>query len=189
MSHRISIVENGETYDTLEDILPIDVRKLDILFIAKVPTPRAIEMGHYFQGNQGISFWNKLKQYGLLDVPNGEFEDDQLLNHNYGMIDIVKIPREYGEEPSGEEYRLGAKKACELIERHKPKVVIFVYKKVLDKILKYEFGIYDRSVYGFNDNLAHLWNTKVFVFPMPGTRVNKADIHRHMTELKNYLQE
>lgn len=38
---------------------------------------------------------------------SGEYVDEALLRHRIGLMDIVKKPREYGNEPSSEEYRQG----------------------------------------------------------------------------------
>ncbi len=86
-------------------------------------------------------FWNKLKDYKIINVPFGEFEDEYLLEHRYGITDIVKKPRGYGNEPSDEEYKAGLNNILNLIKLHRPKVIVFVYKKVLDQILKFGFNI------------------------------------------------
>jgi len=106
MSHKIKISVDGKSHDTLADILP-DEGQLEILFIAKTPATVSVNAGHYFQGRQGRIFWNKLADHNILKVPYGKFEDDYLLTNNYGLTDIVKVPRDYGNEPSDEEYRNG----------------------------------------------------------------------------------
>ena len=64
MNHKIKIEVNGKEVETLSDILP-DNKNLDILFIAKTPSPVSVDAGHYFQGTQGIMFWNKLANYNI----------------------------------------------------------------------------------------------------------------------------
>lgn len=181
------IIENKE-FDTLSDILP-ENSSLEILFIAKTPAPISVSAGHYFQGKQGIMFWNKLAKYKILNVNYGEFEDDNLLENGYGITDIIKVPRSYGNEPSNEEYRAGLKRILDLIKLHKPKVIFFVYKKVLDKILKLSFNIKKKSIYGFNPKLKNKFGSYVFVFPMPGTPCSSELAHQSMSELEKILNK
>ncbi|MDI6766382.1 MAG: hypothetical protein QME52_06125, partial [Bacteroidota bacterium] len=82
-NHRITITVNGKQVNTLEDILPTQAG-LRILFIAKTPAPVSVDAGHYFQGTQGTMFWNRLADYGVLNVPYGEYQDDHLLTNDYG---------------------------------------------------------------------------------------------------------
>lgn len=179
---------NGKDYDTLADILP-NQGNLKILFIAKTPATISVAAGHYFQGKQGRMFWNRLAEYKILNVPFGEFEDEYLLKNNYGLTDIVKVPRDYGNEPSDAEYRSGLKRILTIIEKYKPSVIVFVYKKVLDNIVRLNFGINQKSKYGFNPQLEKHFKTKVFVFPMPGTPCKTDEAKFAMTELKRLVQQ
>jgi len=181
-NYKISLKVNWEKVDTLDDILP-KKPGLKILFVAKTPAPISVRVGHYFQGRQGRMFWNKLIEYEILKVPHGDFEDDHLLEHGYGITDIVKVPRSFGNEPSKEEYQEGLERILGLIQRHKPKVIVFVYKKVLDQILKLGFNLRIKSVYGFNPELKSRFGSEVFVFPMPGTPCTVETASRAMTEL------
>jgi len=180
---RTEIIVNGVKYSTLMDILP-EKGKLEILFIAKTPAPISVDAGHYFQGKQGTMFWNKLNEYEILEVPYGKFADEYLLSNNYGITDIVKVPREFGNEPSKEEYIEGLNRILEIIKKYEPKIIVFVYKKVLDKILIYNFKISEKSKYGFNPKYEQLFNSKVFVFPMPGTPCTTYEAEISMNELK-----
>lgn len=114
-----------------------------------------------------MSFWSSLKKYGLLKRTSG-FEDDLLLEHGYGLTDVVKVPREFGQGPSLQEYRDGLPRILELIRVHHPRVVVFVYKGVLDKIINLQFGIKQKAEYGFNRNLESVFGARVFAFPLPG---------------------
>jgi hypothetical protein len=167
---------DGQRILTLRDILPT-VAGLRALFVAKTPAPASVEAGHYFQGRQGKSFWSGLKKYGLLKQTTG-FEDDLLLEHGYGLTDIVKVPHPFGTEPSFQEYRDGLPRILELIRTHRPRVVVFVYKGVLDKIISLQFGIKQKADYGFNENLDSLFGTRVFAFPLPGVGSCKTALRR-----------
>ncbi len=186
MTHRIQIQKEGKTYDTLEDILPSDSTQLDMLIIGKVPAPKSVEAGHYFQGQQGKAMWNKLTDYEILKK-NTLYHDDSLLHSKIGITDIVKVPREFGNEPSFSEYSEGKKRIMSIIDTYKPKVIFFVYKPVLEHLV----SPFDQINYGFNENLnKDFHGCKVFLFPMPGTgKVTKLIIERTMTELKTYLNK
>lgn len=181
-SYQTKITVNSREILTLKDILPEDPG-LKILFIAKTPAPISVNAGHYFQGSQGTAFWNKLKNYGILKASPGVKEDTQLISHGYGILDIVKTPRGYGNEPSDEEYKDGMDRILNVISIHNPSVIVFVYKKPLDKILKSIYSIEKKSAYGFNHDLKELFGSHVFVFPMPGTPCTTKDAHKAMTEL------
>jgi G:T/U mismatch-specific DNA glycosylase len=187
-NYRIKINVDGKEHFTLADILP-KKGGLEILFIAKTPATISVEIGHYFQGKQGTMFWNKLSDYDILKAPNSDFADNYLLENNYGITDIVKVPRDYGNEPSDEEYRQGLKKILDTIKLYQPKVIVFVYKAVLDKIIKLNLNIVNKSIYGFNPQLDKYFNSKVFAFPMPGTPCTSDEAIRAMTELKRLLKK
>lgn len=181
--------ENGEYFETLKDILPLGSGKLKVLFIAKTPALKSVEAGHYFQGHHGKMFWTRLVEYGVIKVKPKTFEDENLLENGCGLTDIVKRPRDYGDEPSKSEYKEGLERILDIIDKHNPDVIIFAYKKVLDNILKWGYLLRVTSVYGFNDDLSKYFNSRVFVFPMPGTPCTSSQAAKSMTELKNYLRK
>jgi mismatch-specific thymine-DNA glycosylase len=187
-NNRIKIIVDKKEYETLADILP-ESGNLEILFIAKTPALTSVEAGHYFQGKQGTMFWNRLSEYNILKVPYGKFADDYLIQNNYGITDIVKVPRDYGNEPSKGEYREGLQKIIKTIQKYKPKVIIFVYKGVLDNILNLNFSISTKSSYGFNPQLDKYFNSAVFVFPMPGTPCKTEQAIQSMNALKTLLKK
>ena len=186
-SFKTTITVNGQRHDTLKDILPDPAKQLDILFIAKTPATKSVAAGHYFQGRQGQMFWNRLKEYNILTVRQNTFEDENLIANNYGLTDIVKVPRDYGNEPSSDEYKAGLNRILTTIKTYKPKVIVFVYKKVLDNILRHGFSLTPPTEYGFNKPIEKLFNAKVFVFPMPGTPCTTNQAVSAMTELQKLL--
>jgi len=185
-SFKIKLKVGNDNVDTLDDILPKEPG-LKILFIAKTPAPVSVRAGHYFQGKQGKMLWNKLREYNIFNPPEDKFEDEYLLDYQYGITDIVKVPHDFGNEPSSLDYKTGLQRILNLIKTHNPKVVFFIYKKVLDNILKFGFNISQKSKYGFNKDLEALFNCKVFVFPMPGTPCNASEAHKAMYELQQFL--
>lgn len=186
MSYQIVVEMGGERVRTLADIVPTS-GPLKMLIIVKTPAPVSVEAGHYFQGKQGKMFWSKLREYGLLNVPRGRYEDEVLLDHGYGLTDIVKLPRAYGSEPSGAEYRDNLPRVQRLIVELEPRVLLFVYKGVLDKILKFSYGRKDKTRYGYNPDLNGLFNAKVFTFPMPATPCGADEARKAMDDLRREL--
>lgn len=187
MSHQVTIRVGDRDVATLADILPKG-GPMKMLMIGKTPAMASVDAGHYFQGRQGRMFWNRLTDYGLFDVPPGTFEDDALLAHGYGLTDIVKAPRNYGDEPSDDEYRAGLQRILVLVGELEPRILVFVYKRVLDQILRLSFDRRAKARYGFNDELNGFFDSRVFVFPMPGTPCTSGEAIRAMTELSQAVR-
>lgn len=177
-------VKNGnKEYWTLDDILPNGDKTLEVLIIGKVPTPTSVKAGHYYQGSQGQFFWKKLKEYGLLNIGANIYEDNALLENNWGITDVVKEPNDFSDEPTAEEYRKGLQRIKSLLGKYKPRIIVFVYKKVLDYLIG------RKSVYGFNyDFDCEFGTSKVFVFPMKGTPCKKELQLKVMDELKKEIE-
>lgn len=189
MSNNTTLIRvNGKSYRTLRDLLP-KRPGLRALIVGKTPAPISVTAGHYFQGRQGAHFWKALVEQGILK-PTTEFEDDSLLAHGYGITDVVKVPREFGNEPTDEDYKAGGSRILELIHLHQPRTVIFVYKKVLDQLLKQTIGKPIRTRYGFNQQCTGLVGARVFAVPLPGVGgCSKQDIDRAMDELAQCLSD
>ena len=186
-SFKTIITINGQKHETLKDILPVPTKTLDILFIAKTPALKSVAAGHYFQGHHGRMFWNRLKDYNILKVRPNTFEDENLIENNFGLTDIVKVPRDFGNEPINDEYIEGVDRIMQIISKYKPRVLVFVYKRVLDNILLHRFNYSNNTEYGFNKGLEKFFNSRVFIFPMPGTPCTKAQATIAMTQLKQLL--
>ena len=186
MNHRITILKEDKYYDTFEDIIPDTHSVLDMLIIGKTPSPDSVKIGHYFQGRHGKSMWNKLEEYGILKKAT-QYHDDSLLCNNIGITDVVKVPRLTGNEPSLLEYMEGKQHVMDIIKIHSPKVLLFVYKAVLENMI----SIGAKVQYGFNDNLSkYFYGSRPFLFPMPGTgKVTTDIIKENMQELNNYLKK
>lgn len=188
-NYRITMEVRGQTFETLADILPT-TPGLKMLIVAKTPAPVSVKAGHYFQGRQGQLMWGQLATYGILRAPKGGYEDDYLLAYGYGITDIVKLPRDFGREPSKDEYREGCQRILALITVHRPRVLLFVYKAVLDNILQIGFGRNQKSQYGFDSALEPLFNCKVFALPLPGVGAQKKEeISKAISELAQVLKK
>jgi G:T/U-mismatch repair DNA glycosylase len=182
-----AIVVDGRNVQTLNDLLP-ESPGLNVLFVGKTPAPNSVQIGHYFQGKQGLLFWKLLREYGIFE-PTTEFEDDSLLSYRYGLTDIAKVPRPFGEEPSAGKYAIGARRVIELVRLHQPRVIVFVYKKVLDTVAQLEFGVTQRSSYGSNPSLEPYFRSRVFAFPLPGTPCGREQAKQAMQQLADACAE
>jgi hypothetical protein len=103
------------------------------------------------------------------------------------MTDICKLPRPFGEEPTKSEYVEGWERVNGLVTRLRPRILVFVYKGALDKVLEYSFGWEHKSGYGFNDDLMRTFGRRVFAFPLPGVACTAREAQRHMTDLAGAL--
>lgn len=184
--HRIVMQIDGETVETLADVLP-DQGPMRMLIVGKTPSPVSVEAGHYFQGRQGKGLWRRLEEAGLLAARPGEYHDDLLVEAGYGVTDVAKRPRPFGREPGEREYREGWERVAAVVERLRPRIVTFVYRGALDKVLRLSYGWEHRAVYGFNDELMRTFGRRVFVFPMPGTACTLSESRRAMSDLAQAL--
>lgn len=185
-THLTTIAVGGEDVPTLADILP-DGGDLRALFIGKTPSPASVEVGHYFEGTMGRGVWKRLGDAGVLLTPKDTFGDDLLLEHGFGVTDICKVPRPFGDEPLRAEYEEGWTRVCEIVETHRPRILVFVYKGALDKVLQYSYGWEHKSGYGFNDDLMRTFGRRVFAFPLPGVSCTAREAQRHMSDLAEIL--
>lgn len=187
MTHLTEISVDGHEVATLADILP-ERGTLRALFIGKTPSPASVEAGHYFEGRMGKGLWKRLADAGLLHVPPGAFADDALLEHGFGVTDLCKVPRPFGDEPSQDEYECGWERVNAVAARWRPRILVFVYKGSLDKVLRYSFGWEHKSGYGFNDDLMRTFGRRVFAFPLPGVACTAREAQRHMADLVGALE-
>ena len=187
MSHLTEIEVGGAVVPTLADILP-EGGELRALFIGKTPSPASVEVGHYFEGKMGRGLWKRLDDAGILSAPADGYADDALLGHGFGVTDICKVPRPFGDEPGRDEYAEGWERVAGIVGTLRPRILVFVYKGSLDKVLRFSFGWEHASCYGFNDDLARTFGRRVFAFPLPGVSCTAREAQRHMTDLARALE-
>ncbi len=186
MDYRIELPLDGRLVPTLADILP-ERGPLRMLIVGKTPSPASVETGHYFQGRMGRGLWKRLDEAEVLRPVPGLFPDELLLEQGFGLTDICKLPRPFGEEPSEEEYREGWERVGPLLTKLRPRVLAFVYKGALDKVLRYCYGWEHKSCYGFNDDLMRTFGRRVFAVPLPGVACTAREARRYMQDLGTAL--
>jgi len=186
VDHHTEIDMDGHAVTTLADIVPAR-GPLRVLFIGKTPLPASVEAGHYLQGRAGNGFWKRLDEVGLLHAAQGEFPDDLLLDNGFGITNVCKTPRPSGEEPTESEYTQGWERVNGIIMRTRPRILAFVHKGALDKVLTYSYGWAHESGYGFNDDLMRTFGRRVFAFPLPGVACSLRESQRHLADLAGAL--
>jgi len=124
--HRTTVVVDGVSVETLEDLPPARDR---LLFVGLNPSPVSVEAGHYHQGRLGQTFWRRLMLAGIL--PPGtpiETADDALVAEGHGITDLLKVvsPRD---EATDAELRAGVGPLWQKIAVWRPAAVAFIYKR------------------------------------------------------------
>jgi TDG/mug DNA glycosylase family protein len=187
VNHLTRIEVDGRGVSTLADILP-ERGTLRALFVGKTPSPASVDVGHYFEGRMGKGLWKRLEEAEICNAAPGGFADDALLAAGFGVTDLCKVPRPFGEEPSRREYEDGWERVAGITRRLRPRILVFVYKGSLDRVLRYSFGWEHKSEYGFNDDLMRTFGRRVFAVPLPGVACSAREARRHMADLARSLE-
>ena len=98
------------------------------------------------------------------------------------------MPRPFGDEPARDEYQEGWERVNAIVARLRPRILVFVYKGSLDRVLRFSYGWEHKCEYGFNDDLARTFGRRVFAFPLPGVSCTAREAQRHMTDLAHALE-
>jgi TDG/mug DNA glycosylase family protein len=187
VSHLTEIRVEGVAVETLADILP-ERGGLRVLLIGKTPSPASVTAGHYFEGRMGKGLWKRLGEAGIMSAAPDGYADDALLGAGFGVTDLCKVPRPFGEEPGRDEYEAGWERVGSVVQRFRPRILAFVYKGSLDKVLRYSYGWEHLSGYGFNDDLMRTFGRRVFAVPLPGVACTAREAQRHMADLARALE-
>ena len=158
--HRVVEQWMGETVTTLDDLLR---PKLRAVCVGINPSLVSVEVGHYYQGRLGKRFLARLPSVGLIPAGFDGEEDDAAFERDVGFTDIVKRPTARAAELRSAEFGHGRKLLLEKLERHRPELVIFTYKKTAEVL----FGSFRGN--GFLPGL-RVAGTEVFVMPGPYER-------------------
>jgi double-stranded uracil-DNA glycosylase len=147
----------GVEVETLEDLLAENLRAV---CVGINPSPVSVAAGHYYQGRAGQRFFARLRQAGVIPQAGDGYEDDAALRAGIGFTDIVKRPTPSAKEVRPEEYAHGRELLEAKLERFRPDLVIFTFKKTAEILLGKFAGN------GFMPSL-RLAHSDVFVMPGP----------------------
>lgn len=127
--HRTSIVVDGRPIETLADLPPLRDR---LLFVGLNPSPVSVEAGHYFQGDLGRRFWQRLIIAAILPAETAiETADDALVAVGHGLTDLRKVPTPR-DDATDAELRTGVGPLWQKVAIWRPAAVVFVYKRAAE---------------------------------------------------------
>lgn len=130
--HRLTLDWMGEQVETLADLLRPGLRAV---CIGINPSPVSVAAGHYYQGQIGRRFWQRLQRAGVIEEAGTGREDDAAFLAGIGFTDIVKRPTARADEISAAEFEHGRELLAEKLRRHRPTLLIFTYKKPATALL------------------------------------------------------
>lgn len=106
----------------LRDILKPNLK---LLFIGYNPSLRSAELGHHYTGRSN-RFWLLLYRSGLTDIKLSYTQDMELLNYDYGAVNIIDRPTKSAEELKREEYLEGRTRLKMLLSEYTPQYACYV---------------------------------------------------------------
>jgi double-stranded uracil-DNA glycosylase len=161
--HRVTVDWQGERAETLADLLRPGLRAV---CIGINPSPVSVAAGHYYQGQIGRRFWQRLHQAGVIDAAGTGREDDAAFLAGIGFTDIVKRPTARADAISAAEFEHGRELLAEKLRRNRPSFLIFTYKKAATALL----GSFEG--HGHRPELEFA-GAQIFVMPGPYERTEK----------------
>lgn len=175
IGHRARAWWLGKRIWTLEDVIP--PHPLAIC-VGLNPAPLSVAVGHYYQGELGKRFYERLHSAGLLPTDPG-WEDDAGARAGTGFTDVVKRPTARAQDIRQDDYEFGRALLERKLAEARPSLVIFASKQAAEKF----FGDFKGN--GFVEGLA-IGSAAVFVMPGPGENRERAE--RTLSELRRAVQ-
>jgi double-stranded uracil-DNA glycosylase len=161
--HRVTMDWMGEQVETLADLLRPGLRAV---CVGINPSPVSVAAGHYYQGQIGRRFWQRLQRAGVIEAADTGREDDAAFLAGIGFTDIVKRPTVRADAISTAEFEHGRELLVEKLRRYRPSLLIFMFKKTAASM----FGPF--KGHGHRPEL-ELGGAKVFVMPGPYERADR----------------
>lgn len=158
---------------------------LKLVFVGINPGLKSATAGHYY-ANPRNPFWRFLHEAGLTAVRLAPSEDVRLLEHGYGLTDIVKRPSRGVGDLAPREFREGKKDLENKLLRIRPLIVCFNSKSAF-------VGFFGREAFrGFGRQRVRIGRTRVYV--LPSTSPANAGIplpvkRRYFRGLKRWLDQ
>jgi TDG/mug DNA glycosylase family protein len=132
MNHRVTMDWMGSFVVTLADLFPESPRAV---IVGVNPAPSSVEAGHYHRGRLGQRPRHRLTRCGLLDVAEGQWEDDAAVAAGFGFTDVVKRPTASADGLLEREREHGAALLLEQLRAVGPATVIFTFKDAAQAML------------------------------------------------------
>ena len=130
--HRLTETWMGRQTQTLADLLRPGLRAV---VVGINPSPVSVAAGHYYQGQLGQRFFQRLDEAGVINLPAAGFGDDAAYGAGIGFTDVVKRPtrRATGLHPGELEH------GRELLDRKLTRLtvpqVLFTFKSSAEALL------------------------------------------------------
>lgn len=83
------IVLGGEKIRTLKELLRPGLRAV---FVGLNPSTVSAEKGHYYQGQLGRRFWDRLQEHAIVPPLTRGNEDEEAFRYGFGFADLVRRP-------------------------------------------------------------------------------------------------
>ena len=129
--HRVVEDWMGEQVETLADLIRPG---LIAVCVGINPSPVSVAAGHYYQGQVGQRFFGRLRGAGILPDRHDGFEDDAAFANGIGFTDIIKRPTARAKGLPVAEYDHGRDLLRRKLERYRPGLVIFTFKKTAEVV-------------------------------------------------------
>lgn len=132
---------------TVPDLI---VPNLKVLFVGINPGLYTAAIGHHF-GRPGNRFWPALFAGGFTPRLLSPWEKEQLLEHGYGISNLVKRATARADELTDDELKAGAKALTKKVRRYRPRFIAIVgitsYRIAFDRPLA-KLGLQEEKVAG-----------------------------------------
>lgn len=175
--HRVIERRMREPLETLRDLLKPGLRAVCVGINS---SPASVRAGHYYQGTLGQRHFAQLLQAGALPPIRAGWQDDEAFAAGVGFTDIVKRPTASASEVRAEEFERGRRLLDRKLEQHRPRLVIFTFKKTAEVLFGRFYGT------GFLPDV-RLRGSKAFV--MPGPYASAITVRETLNELREYFSD
>jgi TDG/mug DNA glycosylase family protein len=103
---------------------------LRAVFVGLNPSPVSVRAGHYYQGQLGRRFWNRLREHGIVPWEQVGAEDELAIKLGFGFADLVRRPTPRGDSLTKSEKVQGAADLLARLQQlgDRPPVV-FIFKE------------------------------------------------------------
>ncbi len=98
---------------------------LEILFVGINPGLYSAAIGHHF-GRPGNRFWPALHLAGFTERVLSPFEDQKLLDYDWGITNVAGRATASADELTREELEAGARQLAEKVRRYRPAIAAFL---------------------------------------------------------------
>jgi len=124
------ILINGVMTETLRERL---VPGMCAIFVGLNPSPVSVQAGHYYQGQLGRRFWDRVHEYGMIPWDRVGAEDDFAIKLCFGFADLVRRPTPCDNGLTRAEKVRGATDLIARLQRLPDRPpIIFVFKDAWD---------------------------------------------------------